>query len=44
VRYLVVAERPEGTDGMNEEELAGLVTRDSMIGTGLALGPQGRAR
>jgi nitrile hydratase len=35
VRYLVVPMRPEGTDGMSEEELAALVTRDSMIGTGL---------
>jgi nitrile hydratase subunit alpha len=32
VRYLVLPERPSGTDGMAEEELAGLVTRDSMIG------------
>jgi nitrile hydratase subunit alpha len=32
VRYLVLPERPAGTDGMPEEELAGLVTRDSMIG------------
>ena len=32
VRYLVVPERPEGTDGLSEAELAGLVTRDSMIG------------
>jgi nitrile hydratase len=37
VRYLVVPLRPEGTEGMSEEALAGLVTRDSMIGTGLAL-------
>ncbi len=36
VRYLVLPERPSGTDGMSEQELAGLVTRDSMIGTGLA--------
>ncbi|WP_299636609.1 nitrile hydratase subunit alpha [uncultured Ruegeria sp.] len=35
VRYLVLPMRPEGTDGMSEEELAALVTRDSMIGTGL---------
>jgi nitrile hydratase len=35
VRYLVVPTRPEGTDGWSEDELAGLVTRDSMIGTGL---------
>ena len=32
IRYLVLPERPIGTDGMNEEELAALVTRDSMIG------------
>jgi len=32
VRYLVIPERPAGTDGMSEEELAALVTRDSMIG------------
>jgi nitrile hydratase len=39
VRYLVIPMRPEGSDGMSEEQLAGLVTRDSMIGTGLALKP-----
>ena len=33
VRYLVIPQRPEGTEGMSEEELAALVTRDSMIGT-----------
>jgi nitrile hydratase len=32
VRYLVLPERPEGTDGLAESALAGLVTRDSMIG------------
>jgi nitrile hydratase len=32
VRYLVVPERPAGTEGLSEEELAKLVTRDSMIG------------
>ncbi|MDH4366376.1 MAG: nitrile hydratase subunit alpha, partial [Acidimicrobiia bacterium] len=32
VRYLVIPERPAGTEGMGEEELASLVTRDSMIG------------
>jgi nitrile hydratase subunit alpha len=32
VRYLVVPERPVGTEGLSEEELAQLVTRDSMIG------------
>lgn len=37
VRYLVLPQRPVGTDGWSEERLATLVTRDSMIGTGLAL-------
>ena len=32
IRYLVVPARPQGTEGMSEEELAALVTRDSMIG------------
>ena len=32
-RYMVVPRRPEGTDGMTEEELAGLVTRKGLIGT-----------
>lgn len=35
IRYLVIPQRPEGTDGMDEEALAALVTRDSMIGCGL---------
>lgn len=39
LRYLVIPKRPEGTDGWSEEALAALVTRDSMIGTGLALDP-----
>ncbi|MGI9372727.1 MAG: nitrile hydratase subunit alpha [Hyphomicrobiales bacterium] len=39
LRYLVIPERPEGTDGWSEEDLASLVTRDSMIGTGFALSP-----
>jgi nitrile hydratase len=39
VRYLVVPMRPEGTDGWTEDRLAALVTRDSMIGTGLAMSP-----
>ncbi|MBM3512141.1 MAG: nitrile hydratase subunit alpha [Alphaproteobacteria bacterium] len=34
LRYMVLPERPAGTDGMGEEQLADLVTRDSMIGTG----------
>jgi nitrile hydratase subunit alpha len=36
IRYLVVPQRPAGTDGWTEQQLATLVTRDSMIGTGLA--------
>jgi nitrile hydratase len=40
LRYLVVPQRPAGTEGWSEEKLAGLVTRDSMIGTGLALEPE----
>ena len=43
IRYLVVPQRPEGSEGMSEEQLADLVTRDSMIGTGLALQPAGAA-
>ncbi|MDR9485345.1 MAG: nitrile hydratase subunit alpha [Sediminimonas sp.] len=35
VRYLVLPMRPEGTDDWSEERLARLVTRDSMVGTGL---------
>ena len=35
IRYLVLPMRPDGIDGMSETELAALVTRDSMIGTGL---------
>ncbi|MGL4197405.1 MAG: nitrile hydratase subunit alpha, partial [Allorhizobium sp.] len=41
LRYLVVPLRPAGTEGLDEEELATLVTRDSMIGTGLALYQEG---
>jgi nitrile hydratase subunit alpha len=39
VRYLVIPQRPAGTEGWSEEQLATLVTRDSMIGTGLARSP-----
>jgi nitrile hydratase len=39
VRYLVVPQRPTGTDDFGEEALAALVTRDSMIGTALATEP-----
>ncbi len=40
LRYIVIPERPAGTEGLSEEQLADLVTRDSMIGTGLALSPE----
>ena len=39
LRYLVLPMRPAGTDGWSQERLAALVTRDSMIGAGLALAP-----
>jgi nitrile hydratase subunit alpha len=32
VRYLVLPERPSGTESLSEEELAGIVTRDAMVG------------
>jgi nitrile hydratase len=35
IRYMVLPRRPPGSAGMSEEELAGLVTRDSMIGVGV---------
>lgn len=38
-RFLVLPMRPAGTDGWSEEQLAALVTRDSMVGTGLAKSP-----
>jgi nitrile hydratase len=39
MRYVVLPERPEGTDGLSEQELAELVTRDAMIGTGVPRRP-----
>jgi Nitrile hydratase, alpha chain len=39
MRYLVVPRRPEGTEHLSEEELAGLVTRDSMIGVAEVAAP-----
>lgn len=39
MRYIVLPARPAGTDGMAEPDLARLVTRDAMIGTGLARTP-----
>jgi nitrile hydratase len=38
-RFIVLPMRPAGTEGWSEERLAGLVTRDAMIGTGLAKRP-----
>ena len=38
-RYLVLPERPEGTEGMDEEALAALVTRDSMVGVAKVVAP-----
>lgn len=39
LRYLVIPERPAGTDSLDEEQLADLVSRDAMIGTALARNP-----
>jgi nitrile hydratase len=39
IRYLVLPRRPAGTDGMTEDELAALVTRDAMIGAALVPAP-----
>ena len=36
LRYLVIPERPDGTDGLDEQALAALVSRDAMIGTAIA--------
>ena len=41
VRYLVIPQRPEGTDGMTADELVPLISRNSMVGTALASSPQG---
>lgn len=43
-RFLVLPRRPEGTKGWSAERLAALVTRDSMIGTAVALPANGSAR
>ncbi len=40
LRYLVLPKRPKGTEGWSEERLASIVTRDSMIGTGLPVEPK----
>ena len=39
-RFIVLPMRPAGTDRFSEDQLAALVTRDSMIGTGVALQPE----
>jgi len=39
LRFLVLPNRPSGTEGMTEAQLAALVTRDSMIGTSVARQP-----
>jgi nitrile hydratase len=39
-RFLVLPMRPDGTEGWNERQLAELVTRDSMIGTGFPKTPR----
>jgi len=39
VRYMVLPQRPAGTEGMSEEELAGLVTRDALVGVGVVGAP-----
>ena len=39
-RYLILPKRPAGTEGMTEEQLAKLITQESMIGVGLALSPE----
>ena len=41
LRFLVIPQRPAGTENMSEDELAALVTRDSMIGVSLAKSPDG---
>jgi nitrile hydratase len=41
LRYLVLPERPAGSEKLSEEELAALVTRDAMIGVGIAARRQG---
>ncbi|WSH63511.1 nitrile hydratase subunit alpha [Rhizobium ruizarguesonis] len=40
LRYLVIPERPEGTEAMDEQSLADLVSRDAMIGTAVARRPE----
>jgi nitrile hydratase len=44
LRYMVIPERPAGTETLGEEQLADLVTRDSMIGVAKVSAPQVRGR
>ena len=44
IRYMVLPERPSGTEGMSEDELADLVTRDSMVGVAKARMPEAVGR
>ena len=44
LRYLVLPERPAGSEGMNEEELAALVTRDAMVGVAKVVVPSSRGQ
>ena len=39
MRYIVIPNRPVGTENMLQNDLIGLITRDSIIGTGLAIPP-----
>jgi nitrile hydratase len=43
LRYLVLPMRPAGTEGWSEEDLARIVTRDAMIGTGVVAPPAAMA-
>jgi nitrile hydratase len=44
LRYLVLPQRPPGTEGLSPAELAGLVTRDAMIGVALVRPPAAAGR
>jgi nitrile hydratase len=41
IRYMVLPERPAGTEGLSEDELAHLISRDSMIGVAVVESPVG---
>jgi nitrile hydratase len=44
MRYMVLPMRPAGTENLSEDELAAIVTRDAMIGTGVVKYPSERVR